>query len=104
MTRALAIAALVVAVLAVAPSGTMAAKSCGSVRVHFGGAERVSRYTVRVTQGHPQCSHARAVLRHFMTTGTPSRGWVCALGHGGDRWAATCATLRKTIVRAYERK
>ena len=86
--------------LAAAPGPAGAARSCGSVKVKFTGAG-AERYPVKVLEGRVTCRRAREVLRHFMATGRPPRRWICALGHDGQSWAASCATVSKKIVRAY---
>lgn len=86
--------------LGLASGAAGAARSCASVDVKFLGGG-TSRYPVKVLKGGVSCTRARAVLKHFTATGRPSRRWFCAVGHGGDTWAATCATVSKKTVRAY---
>ena len=98
--RALLVVAVSALALALAAGPAAASRSCGSVKVKFTGAA-AQRYPVKVVEGRVTCSRAREVLRRFMATGRPPRRWICALGHDGQSWAASCATVSKKIVRAY---
>lgn len=61
-----------------------------------------SRYLIRIEHGPSTCYVARAVLKHFIVTGSTQRLWFCFRGHTAQRWATACSKGR-AIIRAYVR-
>lgn len=100
---AVAAAALLVYAAGAAAGASPAAasaRSCGSITLRLGGND--FSYRVRVVSGKVTCDAARRVTRVFILRATRPRGWFCTRGHGGDRWAASCARLSPAaLVRAY---
>jgi hypothetical protein len=82
----------------------VSASRCGTLTVRLPGA-RTYRFAIRVTHGRLACAHARRVMRRFLGRSATTPGWACFRGHGGDAWAAACASTggRSKTVRAYER-
>lgn len=78
--------AIVAGALALAVPAQGAPRGCGAVAA--GG----KRFPVRVVRGAVSCAAAATTLRSYLRESRAPRGWVCALGHYGDPWAAHCAT------------
>ncbi|HEX8103341.1 MAG TPA: hypothetical protein VF533_12065 [Solirubrobacteraceae bacterium] len=76
------------------PAHAAATRDCG--RAELDG----TRFPVQIAAGDISCDDAVATLRAFFEQAAPPAGWVCALGHYGEAYAAHCGNEAGVLVEA----